>query len=64
VDHQPADGSTHWASRKVAAELGDLSPMPVPRIWAKHGIKPHRRAGSRGSTAPEFAATAADVIGR
>src|SRR5260370_29056220 len=40
--HTPADGSTHWSSRKPAAELGgDISHMTVARIWAKHGIKPH-----------------------
>jgi transposase len=41
--HKPADGSTHWSTRKLAAELGgDISHMTVARIWAKHGIKPHR----------------------
>ena len=30
----PADGSTHWSSRKLAAELGDISHMTVSRIWA------------------------------
>ena len=37
--HKPGDGSTHWSSRKLAAELGDISHMTVSRIWAKHGIK-------------------------
>lgn len=27
TNHKPADGSTHWSSRKLAAELGDLSHM-------------------------------------
>ena len=36
--HKPADGSTHWSSRKLAAELGGaISHMTVARIWAKHG---------------------------
>jgi len=31
---KPADGSTHWSSRKLAAELGsDVSHMTVARIW-------------------------------
>ena len=43
---KPADGSTHWSSRKLAAELGQgLSHMTVARIWAKHGLKPHRLEG-------------------
>lgn len=61
--HKPADGSTHWSSRKLAAELGDLSHMTVTRIWAKHGIKPHRLEGYLASHDPEFETKAADVIG-
>jgi transposase len=37
----PGDGSTHWSTRKLAAQLG-VSHMRVARVWAKHGIKPHR----------------------
>ncbi len=60
----PADGSTHWSSRKLAAELGGgLSHMTVARIWAKHGIKPHRLKGYLASNDPNFEAKAADVIG-
>jgi len=43
---KPADGSTHWSSRKLAAELGGAtSHMTVARIWANHGIEPHRLEG-------------------
>lgn len=62
--HKPADGSTHWSTRKLAAELGDgISHMAVARIWAKHGIKPHLLEGYLASNDPEFEAKAADVIG-
>lgn len=62
--HKPADGSTHWSTRKLAAELGgDISHMTVARIWAKHGIKPHRLEGYLVSNDPDFEAKAADVIG-
>jgi transposase len=62
--HTPADGSTHWSSRKLAAELGgDISHMTVARIWAKHGIKPHRLEGYLASNDPDFETKAADVIG-
>jgi transposase len=62
--HKPADGSTHWSSRKLAAELGgDISHMAVARIWAKHGIKPHRLEGYLTSNDPDFETKAADVIG-
>src|SRR5678809_1218378 len=61
---KPADGSTHWSSRKLAAELGGtISHMTVARIWAKHGIKPHRLEGYLASNDPDFEAKAADVIG-
>jgi transposase len=60
----PADGSTHWSSRKLAAELGgDISHMAVARIWSKHGIKPHLIEGYLTSNDPDFEAKAADVIG-
>lgn len=62
--HKPADGSTHWSTRKLAAELGDgISHMTVARIWAKHGIKPHQLQGYLSSNDPDFEAKAADVIG-
>src|SRR6202166_6521 len=60
---QPAHGATHWSSRKLAIDLGDISHMTVSRIWAKHGIKPHRLEGYLASNDPDFEAQAADVIG-
>jgi transposase len=60
---KPADGSTHWSSRKLAAELGDISHTTVSRIWAKHRIKPHRVEGYLSSNDPDFETKAADVIG-
>ena len=61
--HKPADGSTHWSSRKLAGELGNISHMTVSRIWAKHGIKPHRLEGYVASNDPDFEVKAAEVIG-
>jgi transposase len=61
---KPADGSTHWSSRKLAAELGgEISHMTVARIWAKHGLKPHRLEGYIASNDPDFESKAANVIG-
>ena len=61
---KPADGSTHWSSRKLAAEMGgDISHMTVARIWAKHGLKPHRLEGYMASNDPDFETKAADMIG-
>src|SRR5688500_5140361 len=58
----PADGSTHWSTRKLAAQLG-VSHMRVARVWAKHGLKPHRLERYMASNDPEFEAKAADIIG-
>lgn len=62
--HTPADGSTHWSTRKLAAELGgNISHMTIARIWTKHGIEPHRLEGYLASNVSDFETKAADVIG-
>ena len=49
---------------KLAAELGGaISHMTIARIWARHGIKPHRLEGYLSSNDPDFETKAADVIG-
>lgn len=58
----PKDGSTHWSTRKLAAELG-VSHMRVARTWAKAGLKPHRARAYMSSDDPHFHQKAADVIG-
>src|SRR6266513_1707183 len=37
---KPADGSTHWSSRKLAGELGAVSHMTVARVWPSIGFDP------------------------
>src|SRR6218665_2872152 len=52
--HSASTCSTHWSTRKLAAELGgDISHMTVARIWAKHGLKPHRLEGYLASNDPD-----------
>jgi hypothetical protein len=63
LKHRPRDGSTHWSSRKLAAELGDVSFSAVQRIWRKHGLQPHRLERHMVSNDPDFETKAADVIG-
>lgn len=63
LKHKPRDGSTHWSSRKLAAELGDITFMTVQRIWRKHGLQPHRLERHMVSNDPDFETKAADVIG-
>src|SRR5512136_2007751 len=59
---KPADGSTHWSTRKLAAVLG-LSHMMVARVWARAGLQPHRLERYMASDDPDFERKAADVIG-
>ena len=63
TQRKPADGSTHWSSRKLSLELGDVSHMSVARVWAKHGIKPHRLERYMASQDADFESKAADIIG-
>lgn len=64
VTRKPADGSTHWSSRKLAAELGGvISHNAIAKIWRAHGIKPHRLEGYMASNDPQFEQKAADIIG-
>ena len=60
---KPADGSTHWSSYKLAAELGDVSVSAVQRIWRKHNVRPQRLERHMVSNDPNFETKAADVIG-
>ena len=62
LKHKPRDGSTHWSSRKLAAEL-KLPFMTVQRIWSKHNVQPHRAERHMISNDPDFETKAADVIG-
>ncbi|AVA33855.1 IS630 family transposase [Cupriavidus metallidurans] len=63
LKRKPADGSTHWSSYKLAAELGDVSITAVQRIWRRHGVRPHRLDKHMISNDPDFEIKAADVIG-
>jgi transposase len=58
----PADGSTHWSSRKLAQHLG-VSHMRVARVWGRAGLKPHQFERYMVSNDPDFETKAADIIG-
>ena len=59
---KPADGSTHWSCRKLAAIVG-VSKSTVYRTWKEAGLKPHRLERYMASNDPEFESKAADIIG-
>src|SRR6202789_3057520 len=62
VKRKPSDGSTHWSTRKLGAQL-DVSHMMVARVWRKHALRPHRLEGYMASNDPDFESKAADIIG-
>jgi len=59
---KPADGSTHWTTRKLAEHLG-IPHMRVHRTWANAGLKPHRVERYMASDDPDFETKATDIIG-
>jgi transposase len=61
TQQKPADGSTHWSCRKMAAAVG-VSAATVHRIWAKARLKPHRLDRYMASNDPAFEEKAADII--
>src|SRR5215831_13320873 len=38
IKRKPADGSTHWSTRKLGQQLG-VSHMMVARVWRKHALR-------------------------
>ena len=59
---KPADGSTHWSTRRLGAHLG-ISHSMVARVWQRAGLAPQRMRRYMASDDPEFETKAADVIG-
>ena len=59
---KPADGSTHWSTRKLAKLLG-ISHVLVARVWRRAGYQPHRFERYMLSDDPHFEDKAADVLG-
>jgi len=59
---QPADGSTHWSCRKLAATL-HIGKDAVQRVWKEAGIQPQRLERYMASNDADFATKAADIIG-
>jgi transposase len=59
---KPADGSTHWTTRSMAAR-GGISKDSVARIWSDHDLKPWKVATFKISNDPQFEAKLVDVVG-
>src|SRR5277367_5961891 len=59
---EPPGETTHWTCRAMAKAAG-VSHRSVQRIWAAHGLKPHRMSVFKLSNDPKFAAKVQDVVG-
>jgi len=58
----PADGSTHWTTRSMAARAG-IGKDTVARIWADHDLKPWKVDTFKVSNDPDFEEKLVDVVG-
>ena len=58
----PADGSTQWSTRSMAARVG-IGKDTVARIWADHGLKPWKVDTFKISNDPRFEEKLVDVVG-
>jgi transposase len=58
----PADGSTHWSTRTMAARVG-IGKDSVAKIWADHGLKPWKVDTFKVSNDPRFEEKLVDVVG-
>jgi transposase len=59
---EPQGEATHWTGRAMA-EASGVSLRSVQRIWAAHGLQPHRVQRFKLSQDPAFAAKLRDVAG-
>ncbi len=59
----PADGSTHWSTRKLGRLL-KIHHNLVAKAWQRAGLQPHRFERYMQSDDPDFELKAADVIGQ
>lgn len=55
-------GATHWSRETMAREVG-VSPSSVGRIWAAHGLKPHRVKTFKLSNDQRFEEKLQDIVG-
>jgi len=62
LEERPADGSTRWSTRTLAARVG-VNRETVRRVWRDHGLKPWRLETFKLSNDPRFEEKLVDVVG-
>jgi hypothetical protein len=58
----PPGEATHWTGRAMA-KAASISLRSVQRIWAAHGLQPHRGRRFKLSNDAKFAAKVHDIVG-
>lgn len=61
LNSKPA-AATHWSRATMAREVG-VSPSTVGRVWAAHGLKPHRNTTFKLSNDKRFEEKLEDIVG-
>ena len=61
-EERPADGSTHWSTRTLAARVG-IGKDAVAQIWSDHNLKPWKVETFKISNDPRFEEKLVDVVG-
>ena len=56
------ENATHWSTRRMA-EVFQVGPTTVRKIWRLHGLKPHRVESFKLSNDPQFEEKLVDVVG-
>src|ERR687884_499658 len=59
---KPPGETTHWTGRAMAKAAG-ISHRSVQRIWAAHGLMPHRVRTFKLSKDPKFVDKVLDIVG-
>ena len=62
LEERPADGSTQWSTRTLAARVG-VHRETVRQVWLDHGLRPWRMETFKLSNDPQFEAKLVDVVG-
>src|SRR5947207_1201669 len=62
TNQPPPHEATHWTAPAMAKTVG-ISPSSVRRIWAGHGLQPHRVRSFKLSNDPKFADKLKQVVG-
>jgi len=56
------ENATHWSQASMARKVG-VSPATVGRVWAAHGLKPHRVKTFKLSNDKRFEEKLEDIVG-